>query len=350
MSFQDLAFRRVITAVLTVWGLAILALFVTGCVLAPLLPASMADALESYLNVVSDASSTPAEIEAERDALWADYSSPITVQYLLQWSAVALATFWVARRTGRFATSPEQASGYGAAIGAGVALTYGTLCGCLPSIALAAPALLGLMALFMGIFVAAGFFGARQATPEKAKAIPIAGAGPLPGFGGLPGLGDLPRASAVQDATRAETYYQMGVQAALGGRRDEARQHFTQVLQLQPRSVPAWLQLANLAETPEQAWNYVQQARAINPNDPAVRDAVAIIWPQVAQHAERYEPPRNQPPYAGAQSDDSAVPRIWMPDLTPPDAIAPPAAPAAPEQPPAEPDSDDGPPSASPSA
>ena len=322
MSFQNIIIRRVITAVASVWGLSILALFLVGCIMAPLLPSAMADGLQNYLDAVSDPDATPEEMNAQRDAFWGDFSTPITVQYVLQWTAAVLATFWVARRSARQADSPEQAVGYGALIGGGVALTYGTICTCLPSIVLAAPSLLAIVVLYLGFFVAAGYYGGRRAAPEITGKRVLTGTAPT--FGGLPGFGDLPPMAAAQDTTRAQTYFQMGVQAALGARREEARQHFTRVLQLQPRSVPAWLQLANLADTPEQAWNYVQQARALSPNDPAVRDAVAIIWPLVAQSAERREPPRNQPPYPGGQSDDAAVPRAWLPDLTAPETIAPP--------------------------
>lgn len=318
--------KRVITAIALVWGIAILAMVLIGCMLAPLLPASMAEGLRDYLEVVSDARSTPAQIEAERDALWAEFGTPIAVQYLLQWGVVALATYGIARRTARQAESREVAVRMGLWIGLGVILSYGTLCACLPAFALAAPALLGLGAAFLGIFVAAGLFGGRQG----AEAL----SGVLPMGAGLSGAGSLSPLPYTPDLTRAETYYQMGVQAALGGRREEARQHFTRVLQADPRSVPAWLQLANLADTPEQAWNYVQQARALSPNDPAVQQAVAIIWPQVAQQAARHAPPRNQPPYPGGQIDDVQVPRSRLPDLAPPPTIAPPP-PRAPQDPPA---------------
>jgi hypothetical protein len=105
----------------------------------------------------------------------------------------------------------------------------------------------------------------------------------------------------------------MGVQAAMGGRREEARQHFTRVLQMQPRNIAAWLQMANLADTPDQAWNYVQQARSINPADPAVMDAVNVIWPQVAASGAQRNLPRSQPAYPGGQQDDTEIPRTRLP-------------------------------------
>ncbi len=94
---------------------------------------------------------------------------------------------------------------------------------------------------------------------------------------------------------------------------------------LNPRHVPAWLQLANLADTPEDAWNYIQQARLISPNDRAVQQAAELIWPQVSAHAQRQNPPTNQPPYAGATPDDPAIPRTRLPGSDAPVQPGPPA-------------------------
>jgi drug/metabolite transporter (DMT)-like permease len=77
--------------------------------------------------------------------------------------------------------------------------------------------------------------------------------------------------------------YNMGTAAVLGGRLEEARYYFSQVTQADPQHVGAWLYLANLATSPLEAWNFIQQARAIDPGDPVVLEAVAIVWPQV-QH------------------------------------------------------------------
>ncbi len=75
--------------------------------------------------------------------------------------------------------------------------------------------------------------------------------------------------------------YNLGVAAVLGGRREEARYYFVQVTQADTRNIGAWLYLANLATTPLEAWSYVQQARAIDPANPSVQEAVSMIWPQV---------------------------------------------------------------------
>jgi hypothetical protein len=75
--------------------------------------------------------------------------------------------------------------------------------------------------------------------------------------------------------------YNMGVAAVLGNRLEEARYYFVQTTQLEPRHIGAWLYLANIATTPLEAWSYVQQARAIEPSDPLVQEAVGVVWPQV---------------------------------------------------------------------
>ena len=75
--------------------------------------------------------------------------------------------------------------------------------------------------------------------------------------------------------------YNMGVAALLGERREEARYYFVQVTQADPRHIGAWLYLANMATTPLEAWSYIQQARAIDPGNPAVQEAVTMVWPQV---------------------------------------------------------------------
>lgn len=77
------------------------------------------------------------------------------------------------------------------------------------------------------------------------------------------------------------TAYNMGIAAVLGSRLEEARYYFVQSTQLDPRHIGAWLYLAHIATTPLEAWSYVQQARAIEPSDPLVQEAVSVVWPQV---------------------------------------------------------------------
>lgn len=86
--------------------------------------------------------------------------------------------------------------------------------------------------------------------------------------------------------------YNMGVGAVLGNRLEEARYYFVQATQIDPRHIGSWLYLANLATTPLEAWSYVQQARAIDPADPLVQEAVTIVWPQVRHlYGEQQIPP-----------------------------------------------------------
>jgi len=185
-----------------------------------------------------------------------------------------------------------------------------------------------LQLVFLGIIWAAGVLGGRtggQNPRAERPAYPAPAAyEPVNRFGSAPAASG----GTAAPGSKPDTYYQMGVQAALGGRREEARQHFTRVLQIQPRSIAAWLQLANLADTPEQAWNYVQQARSINAADPAVLHAVDLIWPKVAAKAQQSPPPQAQPPYVGGGQDEVEIPRLTLPDsapLSPPDIVAPPA-------------------------
>ncbi len=308
MTFQNIEFSRVMRAIASIWGLAIILSFLISCVSAPLMPTAMGDSAMEYLETLSDPNATADAIEDRRAAFWSNFGQELTVQYILQWALVALAIFWVVGRTARRAESQAQAVGYGVMIAGGVALTYGVVCSCLPAVALSSSSLLLIAFVFLGLFVAAGYAGGRNAAlnlqPEPAKTAPAS----MPRFGGGRPSEPVPAAGS-----GPKVYYNMGVQAALGGRAEEARQHFTRVLQMEPRNVAAWLQLANLADTPEQAWNYIQQARAIDANDPAVREAVAIIWPQVAASAEKREPPRNQPPYPGGQQDDTAIPHSRLP-------------------------------------
>jgi hypothetical protein len=89
-----------------------------------------------------------------------------------------------------------------------------------------------------------------------------------------------PRAAKRGDVDSAVAY-NLGVAAALGGRREEARYYFVQVTQSDPGNVSAWLYLANLSTTPLEAWTFIQQARAIDPGNPGVVEATTLVWPQV---------------------------------------------------------------------
>lgn len=90
-----------------------------------------------------------------------------------------------------------------------------------------------------------------------------------------------PRADSKIDSFDVVVAYNMGVAAAIADRKEEARYYFTQVTQADPANVPAWLSLANLATSPLEAWSYIQQARAVEPENPQVQQAVNVVYPQV---------------------------------------------------------------------
>ncbi|NLX11784.1 MAG: hypothetical protein GXY36_19225 [Chloroflexi bacterium] len=342
MTFQNLDFGRIIRAVALTFGAAVVLSFMASCFMVPFWPDAMIERFSDALSLLSEPDTQPERMADELNDLTRDYSMQLNLQYFVQWTLAAGLTFIFARTTARQAQSREQALGYGVAIGLGVAMTYGVLC------VMCSIADLLLRVLFIGLFVSAGAIagqvashnltGPRRPTPSPSTRPQGSRFDPFGGFTSAPPISQ-PR------GPNAEIYYNMGVQAAIGGRPDEARQHFTHVVQLQPRHVAAWLQLANLAETPEMAWNYIQQARAINPNDPAVQRAVDTIWPKVAASANHQPPPRVQPPYAGGAVDDAEIPRTTLPgtDQTPPP-------PAPPDElfPPPSPDDDDAPPAADP--
>jgi hypothetical protein len=319
MTFQNIDYGRVIRAVVMMVGAALVLTFVASCFMLPFVTPEMEDRFSNLLELVTSSDSSSSQVDAELQALVDDYGPEINLQYGLQWSFATLATFWAARWAAKRATSPEQATGYGILVGSGAIFSYGVFC------VMCSVAFFGLRVLFLGMILLAGYLGGRYAgqrlSPDALRGdLPVYGPGAgRPGFGaGQPKRGDL-----APGGPGAETFYNMGVMAALGGRRDEARQHFTRVVQMQPRHLAAWLQLANLADSPEQAWNYVQQARLIDAKDPAVVQAVEIIWPQVAANAARLGPSPNQPPYAGSESNDAGIPRSSLPL---PSNIAPPPA------------------------
>ncbi len=300
MTIQNIRPGRVMLAVFLIFALS--------------MGASLAVSTVYVLTRVMDVfnpDATPQEqeeaLQQEMDAMMAEVqngSEAITRLTLVQWSFTALitlvVTYFVVRRA---ATDPTQAVGYGALIGFGILLLY-SLCICGTAVNM------GIKLIFLALIGTAAMLGGqwagRNLRPDTHT---------MPEVAAVPGLLTAP--PSAPGGLAAETYYNMGVQAALGGRREEARQHFTRAVQQNPHYVEAWLQLANLADTPEQAWNYVQQARALVPGHPAVKQAVATIWPQVSANATKREPPRNQPPYPGGAQDDVQIPRTRLPGNDP---------------------------------
>ncbi len=324
MSLENVRYGRVVQAVMLIFVGSMALWFLFSCGLALFMPQDMATRFSDFFKVAFDPDTPPEKANSELETLVHDYGTTINLMYAGQWMVVTVMTYLVARRTARRADSPEQAVGYGILVGLGVVFSYGLVC-----VLMVSMSSLILKVTFFLLFFAAAFLGgqtgSRSLIPPGTPAQPL-----IPGFGKSnpapqPPLGHM---GGTVTGGNPDTFYNMGVMAALGGRRDEARQHFTRVLQMQPRHLQAWLQLANLSDTPEQAWNYVQQARAINPNDPAVKQAVEVIWPQVAAHAAGLGAPHARPPYAGPTDSGapSAVPTRSGDDdsVPPPSTLTPP--------------------------
>ncbi len=311
MTFQNINIGRVARSVSIILAISIGLSFLTSCLMLPLLSSDLVDRFSTLVDMFGKSGTTSEELNNELTSITKDFGPELTAQYAVQWALALLVTFTFARRTAQHAESPEQAMGYGLAIGLGTLFTYGLFC------VMCSVAYFTVRLVFFGLIIGAGVLAGRSAgrnlSPELAGA---AGFGPDPGTGFGPagrGQAALPGAGGRGAQANPDVFYNMGVQAALGGRREEAREHFKRVLQLSPRHVPAWLQLANLADTPEDAWNYILQARLISPNDAAVQQAADLIWPKVSANAQRQSPPRNQPPYPGATPDDPDIPRTRLP-------------------------------------
>lgn len=313
MTFQKLQTGRVFTAVIIIF---VIGFMLNIVVQVGFVMSRMVDAMDPDLTQAEQEQRIQDEFDALMDEI-TEGSSTLNTLSMIQWGLMAVVTFFVARRTARkYAVSPEQAGGYGVMIGLGVTVLYG-FCVC------SSPTTFLVQIAFLVLILAAAAVGGQLGGQNLGARTPAPDVPGGPAYGDFPSGAQTPGGPLPGVAGRGappggnpETYYNMGVSAALGGRREEARQHFTRVLQMQPRHVPAWLQLANLADTPEQAWNYIQQARSINPTDPAVLEAVDVIWPQVAAKAS--QPPHVQPPYPGGQQDDVAIPRTRLPGTPPP--------------------------------
>ena len=325
MTFENLQFGRIMRAVFITAIVGIILSFGTCyCfLLSELLPK-----IDSKADISTQQKQLQDELQPLVDDIFKHPPSTLNIMFLVQLGLVVLVAGWQTYWAAQVAESVRQAIGYAVMVTLGVLSSYGLL------LLLFGPTLFLIKVAFYIVMTAVNIrVGqiAGQLIGKRGPAQPQA-----PGF--RPPLGGTGPASP--PGANPETYYNMGVMAALGGRREEARQHFTRVLQLQPRHVAAWLQLANLADTPEQAWNYIQQARSISPTDPAVLQAVEVIWPKVAANAARQGPSRLQPPYPGAgegeaSSPSTAPPGGPSPDVVAPDEVKPPEPPAA-EAPPSD--------------
>jgi tetratricopeptide (TPR) repeat protein len=305
MTFQNIQLGRVVRAVLIIGFVGTMLSF--GFCYCYLMSELMAD-VDPNLSFSEQQDQFQTHTETLMEDIYQDPPPTLNVLFLIQLGLVVLVAFWMTLWAARPSESAQQAYGYAALVFLGVLFSYGLL------VLARLPSSFVVKGLFFLALIGGCGIAGQVAGQRIGRYLPPAPVTP-------PGQGFPPHpASHLPPGANPQTYYNMGVQAALGGRREEARQHFTRVLQMQPRNIPAWLQLANLADTPEQAWNYVQQARSINPTDPAVLDAVNVIWPKVAANAAQHTP-HLQPPYPGAGGDDVAIPRT----ILPPADVAPPA-------------------------
>jgi len=280
--FETFQWGRVLRAIVIVSGVGAVVTFTLWfCIVSIMLVAR----LDTMAPTQADIDRETNELQAE---LIENPPQGLNVLFVVQLSLTALFTYWVAGWASRRALTPFHAMFQGSVVGMGVALLYGAFL-----LFFLIPPLTQL--IFNLIFISAGILAGRRAAyrikkegplPEQPKRGPL-----LASQRRQPLVPGPPLSTYSADPAAAEIYYNLGVTAALGSRRDEAREHFMHVLQLNARHVAAWLQLANLSDTPEQAWNYIQQARAINPNDPGVIEAVNTIWPQVVANARRVAPP-----------------------------------------------------------
>jgi len=100
------------------------------------------------------------------------------------------------------------------------------------------------------------------------------------------------------------TALRLGIAAARVGRRHAALRHLRQVLQLAPDNVPALLWLAGLAEDPQDALDYVQQALAVEPDNE--RALAALEWAQ--QRLSGAAPPEDIVPSSAPPFTEVAAP------------------------------------------
>ncbi len=314
MTFHNLQTNRILRAVMIVVGVGIVVSF---CACYCFLVIKLMPNVDPNADMASQQDKLQRDAEKLFEDVYRNPSSDINLLFVAILGFITLLTFWQAHWAALTTRTPEEAMGHAFAVGLGILVGYGAL------LLLFGPTILVIKLLFyiglLAVSAVAGRIAGQKIGPDVPAFAPVGG--PVPGPfrppipsqpGGQMGGGARPGSPDV--------FYNMGVSAAMGGRRDEARQHFTQVIQLNPRHIPAWLQLANLADTPEQAWDYVQQARAINPNDPAVVQAAGVIWPKVAANAQALAaspPPDQEPP---VQPPASISPPPFAPDAgTPPE-------------------------------
>lgn len=271
--------NRVIRAVAIV---SILGIVLSGCGCYGYLVAQIMPKVDSSSNMATQQDQMQAELEPLMRDVYEDPPTDLNIIFAIQLGLLLVLALWQSNWAAQQSDSPQQAVGHGLIVSLGVLITYGVL------VLFFAPTSVWIKLGFAVGLIGVGWWGgqiAAQNLHKTKRAAPVAPFGsPIPG--GLPPSSPRYGSPLPMPGLNPDIVYNMGVSAAMGGRPDEARQHFTRALQINPRSIAAWLQLANLASTPEEAWNYIQQARALNPADPGVVQAVGVIWPQVARRAK----------------------------------------------------------------
>ncbi len=305
MTFQNLQMNRVLRAVAIV---SFLGIVLSGCGCYGYLIAQVMPEVDSTANMTTQQEQMQAKLEPLLREVYEDPPTDLNIIFAIQLGFLLVLALWQANWAAQQSDSPQQAVGHGLIVSLGILITYGAL------VLFFAPTSLWIKLGFAIGLIGVGWWGGQIAAQNLHKTKRTAPFQPATPFGS-PIPGGLPPSSPLYGAPASpgmnpDIVYNMGVSAAMGGRPDEARQHFTRALQINPRFIAAWLQLANLATTPEEAWNYIQQARALNPADPAVVQAVGVIWPQVARRAK-------------AASQTSASPDDVPPPFDPGDAPPP---------------------------
>lgn len=82
-------------------------------------------------------------------------------------------------------------------------------------------------------------------------------------------------------ALEITTLLQAGIQAARDGNKAQARQLLLQVTELDPSQEQAWLWLAGVTPTPQEAVTYLETALALNPHNPQAQEGLRWLQSQL---------------------------------------------------------------------
>ncbi|HEY86210.1 MAG TPA: ABC transporter permease subunit, partial [Chloroflexi bacterium] len=107
---------------------------------------------------------------------------------------------------------------------------------------------------------------------------------------------------------RIRKLFQKGLAQTKAGHKAEARNYFRQVLELAPNNDTTWLYLAGVSDNPANAFNAIQQAEALNPNNPGLTKAQAWFketWPDYSN--DRRPPTADRRPTSAVSDQPSVV-------------------------------------------